>query len=89
MVVRTKNSCRGGAGSLPLGGQFYFPIFVTKLVCGNDGGEYEVMYRGRQLSFIEYGNGGSGKVWLVCASRLLGMGDDSLLIQKRGGWRCG
>ena len=53
MVVRTKNSRRRSAGSFPRIGQFYFPIFVTKLVCANDGRDYEVVCRGRQLSLIE------------------------------------
>ena len=53
MMVRTKNSRRGSAGSFPRSSQFYFAIFVTKLVCGNDGADYEVVCRGRQLSLTE------------------------------------
>ena len=53
MVVRTNNSCRRSTGSFPRSSQFYFPIFVTKLVCRNDGRDYEVICGGHQLPLPE------------------------------------
>ena len=83
-MVRTKDSCRAGTGSFPRGSKFYFPIFVTKLVCGNGGGDYEVTLCVGDVSclFQNKGNRGCGKMQVVCVCGLLGMGDS--LARGRG-----